>query len=176
MTVLADCDLRTALEMRHLVVTPLGMGAIQPNSIDLRLGAVVKIATPDGFRDHHLSDDGPLRLGLGMFLLGATMEHVELDDTLCGFVHGKSSRAREGIQIHAAGLVDAGWRGELTLEIQMMAPLPAVWLMHGMSIAQLHVEPLSSRCARPYGSDGLGSRYQGSVGPVASRATVGRPL
>ena len=173
--VLSDRCLRDALEGRHLVVTPLGNGAIQPCSIDLRLGPKLLIATPDGFRRHHLNDDGPLRLGLGMFLLGATLEHVELDDTLCGFVNGKSSRAREGIQIHAAGLVDAGWRGDLTLEIQMMAPLPDVWLMHGMQIAQLHVEPLSSRCGRPYGSDGLGSRYQNSRGPVESLAMIGRP-
>jgi dCTP deaminase len=175
MSVLSDLHLCAAIREGRLVVAPLGSNAIQPNSVDLRLGPVVLIATPDGYRRHHLADDGPLRLGIGMFVLGSTLERVELDDTLCAFVNGKSSRAREGIQIHAAGLVDAGWRGELTLEIQMMAPLPGVWLMHGMQIAQLHVEPLTARCERPYGSDGLGSRYQDSAGPIESRATIGRP-
>jgi hypothetical protein len=130
-TVLSDLGLRAALEARRLVVTPLGANAVQPNSIDLRLGAVVLIATPDGYRQHHLTDDGPLRLGVGMFLLGATLERVELDDTLCAFVNGKSSRARQVATNIAGNLVrranergrtDALLHHRLTVEGNIVPP------------------------------------------------------
>lgn len=172
--ILSDRDLRTALEARHLAVTPLGANAIQPNSIDVRLGPALKVSTPDGFVPHHLIDNGPLRLHQGMFILGATLERIELDDTLSAVIEGRSSRAREGIWM-PTGVVDAGWRGELTLEILIVGPLPHRWLINGMQIGQVIVSPLSSRCERPYGSDGLGSRYQNGVGPVESRAGIGRP-
>lgn len=173
MSVLSDLGLRAALEARHLIVTPLGAGAIQPNSVDVRLGPLVKLATPDGWRDHHLIDDGALRLHEGMFVLGATLEHIELDDTISAVIEGKSSRAREGIWM-PTGVVDAGWRGELTLEILIVGQLPGRWLMAGMQIGQLIVSPLSSRCGHPYGTPGVG-RYQNSAGPIESRAVVGRP-
>lgn len=170
--ILADMDLHAALDNGHLIVIPLAEGAIQPNSIDLRLGPELLIATPDGFKSHHLTDDGPLRLHQGMFVLGATLETVHLDDTLTAVIEGKSSRAREGIWM-PTGVVDSGWVGELTLEMFIVGSLPGRWLTLGMQIGQLIVSPLSSRCAYPYGSKGVG-RYQHSRGPVESRATVGR--
>ena len=172
MSILSDVDILKALAIRELVITPLGTDAIGPNSVDLRLGPDLLIATPDGFRRHHLIDDGSLRLRPGAFILGATLEHVEIGNDLTGFLAGRSSRAREGIQVEAAGLVDAGWRGQLTVEIVMLAPLPDVRLTLGMGIAQLYVHQLSSRCVRPYGEVG---RYQNSRGPVEARAVVGRP-
>lgn len=174
MTALSDRDLTWALAEGGLVVRPLGMHAMQPNSIDLRLDPNIKIATPDGFRDHHLSDAGPIRMHQGVFVLGATLEWVEIPNGYVGFLDGKSSRAREGIQVHSAGLVDSGWKGQLTLEITMLAPLPKVWLMAGMGITQLRIETTNTLSLRPYGSEGVG-RYQGATGPVESRGVVGRP-
>lgn len=72
------------------------------------------------------------------------------------------------------GVVDAGWLGELTLEMLIVGSLPDRWLTLGMQIAQLVVSPLLSRCEHPYGSPELRSRYQGSTGPVESRAFIGR--
>ena len=173
MAVLSDAALTDAIRDGSLVVKPLGERATQPNSIDVRLGAELLVATPDGFRPHHLIDQGPLRLGLHTFVLGSTLEWVEIGNGLTAHVWGKSSRAREGIQVHAAGLVDTGWRGRLTLEIVMLAPLPNVFLMHGMGIAQLQVHE-ATWCRKPYGSEGVG-RYQDSHGPIESRGVVGRP-
>lgn len=173
MTVLSDRDLSRAIARGTLAVRPLGAKAIQPNSIDLRLDPRVLIATPDGFRPHYLTEDGPLRMERSMFVLGATLEWIEIANGLVGHLWGKSSRAREGLQIHAAGLVDSGWQGQLTLEITMLAPLPGIWLMAGMQIAQLSISQSSSDCVAPYGSAGVG-RYQGSQGPVESRGRIGR--
>lgn len=173
MSVLSDLSLRDAITAMRLAVRPLSSDAIQPSSVDLRLGPDILIATPDGFRAHHLIDDGPYRLQQHAFVLGATLEWIEIAADLAGVLAGKSSRAREGIQIESAGLVDGGWRGKLTLEIVMLSPLPA-WLMVGMQIAQLYIHTMTSEAKRPYGSDGVG-RYQHSTGPVESRAVVGRP-
>lgn len=171
--ILSDRDLLRAIERGTLTVRPLGAKAVQPNSIDLRLAPELLIATPDGFKPHHLTDDGPIRLHQGTFVLGATLEWVEIANGHVGFLWGKSSLARLGIQVHAAGLADSGWQGTLTLEIVMLAPLPDVKLTVGMDIAQLVVARSSSDCVLPYGSDGVG-RYQRSRGPVPSKMEVAR--
>jgi dCTP deaminase len=46
-------------------------------------------------------------------------------------------------------------------------------LWPGMKIGQLCLFRLSSPAQRPYGSDGVGSRYQGQRGPTPSRAWRG---
>jgi len=170
MAVLSDRELH-ARQASDTLVFPLGPDCIQPSSIDLRLGAELLIATPDGFRKHHLSDDGPFRLHQHTFLLASTLEWVEVPHDLVGVLVGKSSRAREGICVENAGYVDPGWKGRLTLEVVMFSPVPT-YLMLGERIAQIRFETLSSPCLKPYGSDGIG-RYQNSHGPVESRALIG---
>lgn len=172
--ILADRNLRAALEEGSLIVTPLATDAIRPASIDLRLGPLLTIPDPnstDGWRVHDLRES-PYRLYPSGFLLGHTLEWVEIPPDLAGILAGKSSRAREGLIVESAGYVDSGWKGELTLEIGTLHP-DGNWLMVGMLIAQIRLEQLLSPCEKPYGSDAT-SRYQGSRGPVASRGVVGR--
>ena len=65
-----------------------------------------------------VEDDEPFILHPGEFVLGQTIEWVELPDDLVARLEGKSSLARLGLQVHAtAGFVDPGWRGRLTLEL-----------------------------------------------------------
>lgn len=159
------------VELDGLIITPFNADDVQPSSVDLRLGPELKIATPDGFREWHLGDDGALRLHRPDFILAATLEWIEIPTDLVGVLVGKSSRAREGLCIEDAGYVDPGWKGNLTLEISNRCPMP-VLLTLGMRIAQIRFEPLMGDCDRPYGSAGLGSHYQNSLGPVLSRAVV----
>ena len=174
MSVLSDKNIREYLDVGILQIEPLAQHAIRPNSIDLRLGPELLIARPDGFVSHHLIDDGPLRLEQHAFILGATLERISIGNTLTGVLAGKSSRAREGVQVESAGLVDSGWDGRLTLEIVMLSPIPTK-LMVGEMIGQLYVHTLLSPCDRPYGHPDLRSRYQHSTGPVESRGVIGRP-
>lgn len=172
MSVLADVDLSQAIADGRLVCEPLAEHAIQPSSIDVRLGPELLVATPDGYRLHHLIDDGPLRMHQLMFVLGSTLEWIEVAPDLMAVLAGKSSLARRGIQIESAGIVDAGWKGRLTLEIVMLSPIPTT-LTCGEMVAQLYVQQMLSAAEHPYGSKGIG-RYQGSTGPVESRAFIGR--
>lgn len=94
---------------------------------------------------------------------------MELPSWLAAQVGGKSSLARIGIAIHVtAGFIDPGFCGRITLEIKNMGTLP-VRLYPGMKIAQIVFEQLTTPCDRPYGSEGLGSKYQGQDSVTPSK-------
>ncbi len=106
----------------------------------------------------------------GEFVLGSTFESVTLPDDLAGRLEGKSSLGRLGLLTHStAGFIDPGFTGHITLELSNVANLP-ITLWPGMKIGQLCLFRLSSPAERPYGSAGVGSRYQGQRGPTPSRA------
>ena len=95
----------------------------------------------------------------GMFLVGKTYIPTH-----------NSSLGRLGLLTHStAGFIDPGFTGHITLELSNVANLP-ITLWPGMKIGQLCLFRLSTPAERPYGSDGVGSRYQGQRGPTASRA------
>lgn len=168
--ILPDSLLREHLDEGRIVCRPLGENAIRPASIDVRLGRRLLIAEYDGHREHDLIDSGPLTLDRSMFVLGSTLEWIEVPDHLAAVLAGKSTRARQGLILENAGYVDPGWKGELTLELSNLAPRP-VRLVHGLPIGQLRFELLLVACERPYGSD-ASSHYQQSRGPVLARSEV----
>ena len=74
-----------------------------------------------------------------------------------------------GLAIHStAGFADPGWKGHLTLELGNLARLP-ITLYFGMKIGQISYLRLSTAAGRLYGSEELGSKYQGQTEPTASR-------
>jgi deoxycytidine triphosphate deaminase len=80
-----------------------------------------------------------------------------------------SSLGRLGLLIHStAGFIDPGWDGHVTLELSNVANLP-ITIYHGMKIGQLSFMQLTEPTTAPYGSEGLGSKYQGQGGPTPSR-------
>jgi dCTP deaminase len=84
-------------------------------------------------------------------------------------IEGKSSLGRLGLIVHAtAGFVDPGFRGTLTLEITNLTRVP-IKLYAGLLIAQLSFMALDGPAQRPYGSDELGSHYQGQMAATESR-------
>ena len=127
-------------------------------------------ATNDRLTDKvTIADDDPFMLLPGEFVLGSTLEHVEVPDDLVARLEGKSSLGRIGLLIHStAGYVDPGWKGHLTLELSNVSSLP-VTLYHRMKIGQISFLELSTPAERVYGSAELGSKYQGQVEPTASR-------
>ena len=162
--ILSDKDIARELQMGSLRIIPLET-EIQPCSVDLQLAQELK--TLDG-KSIDISQDS-YHLKPKEFLLGSTYEYVEIPNHLCGQVDGRSSIARMGVSIHqTGGYIDAGFNGNITLEI-FNASDKEFELYMGQSICQLILHALSSECARPYGSDGLGSKYQGSEGTVRSR-------
>jgi dCTP deaminase len=104
----------------------------------------------------------------GEFVLGSTIERIGLPDDIVARVDGKSSLGRLGVLIHAtAGFIDAGFNGQITLELSNVATLP-IRLWPGMKIGQISFMRLDEPVERPYGHPELGSKYQNQSGPVAS--------
>jgi deoxycytidine triphosphate deaminase len=85
-----------------------------------------------------------------------------------------SSLGRLGLIVHAtAGFCDPGWKGTLTLELNNLTRIP-IKLYPGLLIAQLSFMTLDAPAERPYGSEALGSHYQGQRAATESRYE-GRP-
>jgi dCTP deaminase len=183
---LSDRDLRRRLfEAKDLVVRPLDQPdlQVQPASIDLRLGrefltfrsarvALLDPASGEGMGEYTervaVKEGEPFILHPGEFVLGSTLEWVELPNDLVARVEGRSSLGRLAIVVHAtAGFIDPGFQGTITLELSNLGKLP-VALRPGMRICQIAVYQLSSPAERPYGP-ARGSKYQGQRGPTPSK-------
>ena len=68
---------------------------------------------------------------------------MHLPGDLCGRLEGRSTWARQGLQVHAtAGMVDAGFKGYLTLELQNTGRVPLV-LYPGLRVAQMAFHPVT---------------------------------
>ena len=181
MSVLADRDIRAEIESGRVVIRPYDPVDLQPSSVDLHLDRSFRVfrnnryayidvrqPQPDLTELLTVADDEPFVLHPGEFVLGQTLEWVELPDDLVARLEGKSSLGRLGLLIHStAGYVDPGWKGNLTLELSNVANLP-IALYQGMRIGQISFFRLSGPVERPYGSPELRSRYQGQAEPTAS--------
>lgn len=181
MSVLSDRDIRAAIESGAVRIDPYDPADLQPSSVDLHLDRRfrvfrnnrypyidVRAPQPELTEMISITDDEPFVLHPGEFVLGQTIEWVELPNDLVARLEGKSSLGRLGLLIHStAGYVDPGWKGTLTLELSNVANLP-IALYHGMRIGQISFFGMSSPVERPYGSPELRSRYQGQSEPTAS--------
>lgn len=177
---LSDGTIRKCLREKRLVITPEPMDRdIQPASIDVRLDKYFArldhhgfgfIDPVEGTEGHTIKFEAEATyLRPGDFLLGTTIEHVEIPRDMICQVNGKSSLGRMGLQVHAtAGFVDPGFKGNITLELSNVATIPILLTMD-MRIAQLTFMWLDRPAERPYGTPGLGSKYQNQESVQAAK-------
>lgn len=150
--ILSDTDIRVRLTEDRIITPAPADKAIQPASVDLRLGG-----------------DARLCIEPGQFVLAATLERVRIPTDLVARIEGKSSIGRRGVMVHVtAGFIDPGFEGHITLECFNLSTKRFV-LDPGEYVCQLCFHQLTSRCRRPYGALSLGSRYQGQ-GPGPQEA------
>jgi dCTP deaminase len=182
MSVLSDRDIKDQLAAGRILIEPLDRDAIQPASVDLRLDSAFRVfnVTTRPYVDVRepvddltalvtIATDEPFIVQPGVFCLATTLETITLPDDIVARVDGRSSLGRLGLLVHAtAGYVDPGWTGKLTLELSNQSQMP-IALYYGMRVAQISFLRLSSPVDRPYGTPGLGSKYQGQTGPTPSR-------
>ena len=191
--ILSDRSIRDALALGHIEIEPLDETDIQPSSVDLHIDKYFRV-----FRNHTMrvidvkedqeeltelveaSDEDPFILHPGEFVLGSTRERVRLPDDLVARLEGKSSLGRMGLLIHStAGFVDAGWNGQLTLELSNVANLP-ITLYPGMKIGQISFLQMTTPAEVPYGSwvstSGMSTvRRSAATRGGSGVATPGRP-
>lgn len=178
--ILSDAGIAHAIKQGDLIIDPLPQ-IVQPASIDVHLSNEFRVyeytcKAIDPRQPTERSTrlvtvrDGCFIIQPGQFVLGSTVEFVALSPKYVMRIEGKSSLGRLGLLVHAtAGLVDPGFRGDLTLELCNVMCRP-IQLWPGMKIAQLTLEALTSPARRPYGHPELGSKYQDQRGPTVSRA------
>lgn len=159
---LSDGSLKKIMAHGDLgIIPPPDDIQFQPCSIDLRLGL-----------SWQRPDTAPIMsteylLHAGQFVIATTAERVTMGKAFVGMVHGRSTWARRGLQVHAAGLIDPGFSGDITLELVNYG-YSTLRLLAGERICQLTVERLDWPAARPYGHPALQSHYQHQMGATVA--------
>jgi len=180
--VLSDRSIREELASGRLRIAPLSDDMLQPSSVDLRLDRLFRVfdagaretidvrePCDDCTRLVTVDEGLPFVVRPGQLVLANTLETITLPDDLVARLDGRSSLGRLGLLVHAtAGYVDPGFSGKLTLELSNASPLP-IALYPGMKVCQISFLRLTTPVDRPYGSPGLGSKYQGQREPSPSR-------
>jgi dCTP deaminase len=180
--IFSDRSIIEAIGSGRVTIDPFDPRLVQPSSVDVRCDHRFRV-----FENHRYpfidpkapqsdlttevdaTDDAPFILHPGEFVLGQTLERVRLPNDIVARLEGKSSLGRLGLLIHStAGFVDAGFEGNLTLELSNVANLP-ITIYHGMPIGQISFMRMDGPVEFAYGSDETGSKYQGQEEPTASR-------
>jgi dCTP deaminase len=158
--ILVDWQILDRITRGYIKVDPFDPQLVQPNSLDIRLGGhFAWYKEGDDLIDPFIKESiaastgemyaNSIVLQPGKFILGETLERIELPDNIVATIEGKSSIARLGIGLHqTGGWIDAGFRGTITLEMSNANQRP-VKLYSGMPIGQL-VFYTTERAERPY--------------------------
>jgi dCTP deaminase len=179
--VLSDRTIERLLGEGRIGIDPYDSSLLQPSSVDVRVDRYFRVFRNSRYpfidvkqEQEDLTElveigDEAFILHPGEFVLGSTLERITLPDDVVARLDGKSSLGRLGLLIHStAGFIDPGWDGHVTLELSNVANLP-ITIYPEMKIGQLSFVQMSEPSLSPYGSDGLGSKYQGQEGPTPSR-------
>lgn len=180
--VLSDRTIKAEIAAGRIVFDPFDESLVQPSSVDVRVDRHFRVfhnarypfidvrQEMEGLTEAvEISGDEPFILHPGEFVLGQTLERVKLPDDLVARLEGKSSLGRLGLLIHStAGFVDAGFEGNLTLELSNVATLP-ITIYHGMPIGQISFMRMDGPVEQPYGARANRSKYQGQTEPTPSR-------
>ena len=186
--VLSDRTIREEVEAGRIVFDPYDESLVQPSSVDMRVDRSFRVFNnarhpfidvrermEDLTELVKVEGDEPFILHPGEFVLGQTLERVRLPNDLVARLEGKSSLGRLGLLIHStAGFVDAGFEGNLTLELSNVANLP-ITIYHGMPIGQISFMRMDAPVEHAYGANEAGSKYQGQAEPTASRFYLNFP-
>ena len=181
-SVLSDRDIRAAIEAGSVRIDPYDAQDLQPSSVDLHLDRAfrvfrnnrypyidVRAPQPDLTELLTVEDDEPFILHPGEFVLGQTLEWVELPDDLVARLGGQElvgpSRAADPLD---RGLRRPGLEGQPDARaVERRQPADRALLRHAHRpdlVLQDVVRRSSGRTARPE----LRSRYQGQTEPTAS--------
>lgn len=178
--ILAREDIIVALEKKEIQILPLkSQAAIGPCSVDLHLSGhftVFKTGNVLSPGNHaqttaNIEDintgDHPFLLSPGQFILASTQEKIAVSKSLAATLQGRSSIARMGVVVQAAGLVNPGTGLEkpttLTLEVFCQANQP-VELVPGIAIIQIIFHKLTRETSVGY-DERDGSQYVGLESP-----------
>lgn len=168
------------------MITPFDEGCVNPASLDLKLGNMIRIAhniweTMNRETMGHLHALGLLDqipkwsepieftewlLYPGDFVLCHSLEFVNLPDNMAAMLFSKSSTGRIGLEHLHAGWGDPAWNNaQWTWELYNVAPWP-IKLEAGKRIMQQVMISMTDKPLRGYDLTG---RYNNQSGPTPAR-------
>lgn len=174
--VLSDRTIKKMISEGKLFRDPLKENAIQPASVDSRLGNHFLLVDDNHMTSLTLDSEVTYReivteeimIPPHSFILGTTEEYLLLPDDIVCFVEGRSSIGRLGLFIQNAGWVDPGFEGKITLELYNANSLP-IKLTAGRRICQFVFARMDFPADLPYGAPERKSKYQGQDKAIGSR-------
>lgn len=165
-------DVAIGSAIKRGYVTGVDESMINPASLNIRLGKSFLVPR----RDQHITlgdevqydrhiveyENDWFTIKPGQFVLGTTLERLNLPSMISAFVQGRSSIGRIGLTIQNAGFVDPGFHGHITLELINDSPF-FIRLLPGYPVGQL-VFFETSEVKNPYSG-----KYNGQVEATGSR-------
>jgi dCTP deaminase len=174
--ILSHQDILAAIQAKEIYISPFDKSAVGPCSVDLKLGETFLVfhhgrlfrpndrnAILKNTEIYRIEKNESFLLSPNQFVLASTLEKIAISKKYAATLEGKSSIARLGIVVQAAGLVNPGTGLKdpttLTLEIAHQANSP-VELVPGMPIIQILYHKLTSETEIGY-DDREKSKYIG---------------
>ncbi len=166
--ILSDYDVRVLVRAGEILIDPLDPDVIRENGLDLRLGErycrfrrtdrVLDPRSPGDPREFYDCGSSSTEIIIGPYehVLLHTMEYIRLPSYIAGLVNLRSTWARTGIYVPAT-VVDAGFEGQLTIEV-IGSSFP-VKLYPGDRFLHLVLVKLNTPSERPYQG-----KYKGQTG------------
>ena len=162
--ILSDVDILNMLRTKRLVIKPFAREIVRENGIDCRITSEVARHQPgnEGFvldpaNEEHIAMAYRIEKGKDGIVIGpheqvllSTHEYLEMPNDIAGFVELRSTWARHGLSMPPT-IIDAGFRGTITLEVVNNAPY-SILLRPKQRFAHIIFEKLDSK---------TGSRYSG---------------
>jgi dCTP deaminase len=154
---------------------------VNPASVNIRLADEILVEDPHShvglvnltkgqfprLLKEKITEDKPYILYPQQFVLGSTIEYLDLPDDIAGQFCIRSSAARAGITNALAGWIDPGFQGNLTLEIANMFNHSATVLTPGMPLGQIYF--LKGEPVPPHASYSNRGRYKGQLGVTPTK-------
>ena len=100
------------------------------------------------------------------FVLYSTAESIRVPHDMAAYLEGRSSIGRSGLQVQNVDFFDAGFHGQITLELENQSGFPIV-LKKGVRICQIVFVQMSRSAEQPYNG-----KYCGQSGSTPSRLEV----
>lgn len=190
--ILSDGEIRESINSGELEVSGWPEVYIGPSSLDMHLDNKAMILDENKVRYSLIEDEhGISRTGLDAsesskssqlfsshndwefivlhpreFYILSTVERIKFSDGIVGFIQGRSSIARIGINVHTAGYFDAGFEGTATLEVTNLTQYP-IKLMKHTRICQMVFARTGRPAEVPYNKK-KDQKYHGQSGPTVT--------
>lgn len=178
---MSNREILQAMERGEIVIEPFSAEEmLGPCSVDLhlldefRVFEVGRVIDPkEDYKSSQVTElintnGEPFIIAPGQFILASTVERITLSKSIAATLEGKSSIARLGIIVHAAGLVNAGTGlmkpSRLTLEVSCQNNSP-IKLYPGMKIVQIIFHRLGEPATVGY-DERKSSRFVGQDEPT----------